>query len=107
MSDRITIDRLRRQCDRLNRITGQPTESYIREDDGTEHGRFVAQVGNYHLSQAYGGVSLHQMVSTSGAVRDVLSLGHCPKRELFDRMLAFIEGIETANGNRTIREHLR
>ena len=104
MKDRITIKQLSAQVERLNRLTGQPLEPYVREDDGTEHGRFAAQIGNYHVSQAYGGVRLHQMATPGGGVRDVLSLGYCSKRELYDRLLAFIEGIETANGNRTIRE---
>ena len=103
MRDRITINHLRRQCERLNKITGQPPEPWIRNDDG----RLVAQIGNYHLSQAYGGVALHQMVADGGAVRDVLSTGHCPKRELYYRMVAFIEGMATANGERPIVERIR
>ena len=103
MNNRITIARLRQQCDRLNRLTGNPTEPYIRDADG----RLVAQIGNYHLSRAYGGVALHQMVSDGGAIRDVLNTGHCPNRELHGRILAFIEGMETAAGDRPIMERIR
>ena len=55
-----------------------------------------AQIGNYHIDGAYGGVSLHQMVNDGGGIRDVFSCGHVPKRELFDRICAFMEGIRTA-----------
>lgn len=102
-TDMITIAHLRRQCERLNKLTGQPIEPYIRNDDG----RLVAQVGNYHLSQAYGGVALHQMVADNGAIRDVLNTGHCPKREIYYRIVAFIEGMATAKGDRPIVERIR
>jgi hypothetical protein len=55
----------------------------------------TANVGNYHLSHAYGGVSLHQMSNLGGGVRDVFSCGHVPKRNLCDRMFAFLAAKET------------
>ena len=52
-----------------------------------------AQVGNFHISGAYGGYSLHQ-ITNRGGERDVLRTGHVPARELYNRMTAYIRGID-------------
>lgn len=85
--NRITDKYLDAIVDRLNRITGSPAAPYI---DGK------AQVGNYHISHAYGGVCLHRMHNESGGVSSPLSTGHIPKRELAGLMHAFIAGMEVA-----------
>lgn len=82
---RITDKHLQARIDWLNKITGSPVEPYT---DGK------AQVGNYHLSHAYGGVCLHRMHNESGGVSSPLSSGHVPKRELSGLLDAFIKGIE-------------
>lgn len=92
---RITEKMLKARVEWLNEMTNNPTESYVRNGEG----RLKAQIGNYHISGAYGGVCLHQMVTDGGGVRDVFSCGHIPKRELFDRICAFMDGIRTANEN--------
>jgi len=74
---------------RINRITGSPSEPYIKNAEG----KHIAQIGCYHLSGAYGGVSLHRMVSDGGGAADVLRCGHVPKRELLSLMFAYIEGL--------------
>jgi hypothetical protein len=84
--NRVTEKQLQAIVDRLNRITGSPMEPYI----GRE-----AQIGNYHLSHAYGGVCLHRMFNEGGGVSSPLSIGHVPKRELAALMYAYISGIET------------
>lgn len=86
---RITIKNLQSVCDRLNRITNSPMVPYAGG---------VAQIGNYHISQAYGGYCLHRMHNDGGGVSSPLSTGHIPARELFGLMYAFIYGIETARG---------
>ena len=53
-----------------------------------------ANVGNYHISGAYGGVSLHQMANTSGGIHEVFGCGHVPKRDLYNRMHTFLLGLE-------------
>lgn len=83
--NRITDKYLDAIVDRLNRNTGSPAAPYI---DGK------AQVGNYHISHAYGGVCLHRMHNESGGVLSPLSTGHIPKRELAGLMHAFIAGME-------------
>ena len=84
MANRITDKNLQAVCDRINRLMGTPMDPYI---DGK------AQIGNYHLSHAYGGVTLHCMHNESGGVLEPLMTGHVPKRELYNQMFAFIAGI--------------
>jgi hypothetical protein len=86
MTVRVTEKHLQAIVDRLNRITGSPTAPYI---DGK------AQIGNYHLSHAYGGVCLHRMFNDGGGVSSPLSTGHITKRELQGLLHAFISGIES------------
>ena len=84
--NRVTEKQLQSVVDRLNRITGSPLAPYV----GRE-----AQIGNYHLSHAYGGVCLHRMYNAGGGVTSPLSTGHIPKRELLGLLHAFINGIES------------
>lgn len=84
MADRITDKNLQAMCDRINRLMGTPMKPYI---DGK------AQIGNYHLSHAYGGVTLHRMHNESGGVSGPFMTGCVPKRELYNQMYAFIAGI--------------
>lgn len=85
--NRITEKHLQAIIDRLNRITGSPAAPYV---DGK------AQIGNYHLSHAYGGVCLHRMHNDGGGVSSPLSTGHVTKRELAGLLHAFIAGINTS-----------
>ena len=87
MTQRITDKQLQAIVDRLNRVTGSPAAPYI---DGK------AQIGNFHLSHAYGGVCLHRMHNECGGVSSPLSTGHISKRELAGLMYAFLAGIEFA-----------
>ena len=87
--NRITNKDLEAVVGRINRAMGAPAEPYRRVD-----GRTVANIGNYHISGAYGGVSLHRMVNAGGGVQDVFSSGHGTKRELYEKMHAFLAGIE-------------
>lgn len=83
---------LRARVDMLNKLAGAPLTPWIRTADG----RNVAQVGNFHLSGAYGGVSLHCMHNEAGGLRDVFGCGHITRRELFDRLCAYMQGFEDA-----------
>jgi hypothetical protein len=87
---RVTNLQLEAVVERINRVTGADQSSYTRGADG----KLRANIGNYHLSFAYGGVSLHRMMSDGGGVEDVFRCGHIPKRELLNRMHAFIDGLE-------------
>ncbi len=96
MTYRITEKMLEARVSMLNRITDQPETPWSKTADGPG-----SNIGNYHVSHAYGGVCLHQMVNnTHGAIRDVFSCGHIPKRELFDRICAMMDGIEAVTDKR-------
>jgi hypothetical protein len=90
---RITNSELQAIVDRINKITNSPRGSYVKDDSG----KFKAQIDNYHLSFAYGGVSLHRMTNESGGVIDVLSCGHVSKRELQRMMFSYISGLNDAD----------
>ena len=90
MTYRITQSMLEKRVEYLNKITGSPETPWVRDADGN----FTSNIGNYHLSGAYGGVSLHRMMNESGGIEDVFSCGHTPKRELFNRLCSFIDGYE-------------
>jgi hypothetical protein len=90
MSSRITKVNLESVVRRINTLTSSPQETYVKQLDG----RFVAQIGNYHLDDAYGGWALHRIVNESGAVSDVLGVGHVSKPELYRLLHSFIRGLE-------------
>lgn len=81
----------------LNELTGNPASPYRLED-----GRWIPNPGAYLLSSAYGGWALHQM-APGGGERDVLSSGHIPARELYERMHAYRYGLEAARAQQAAR----
>ena len=89
---RITDKHLEALCARVNRMTQSPQEAYTKGEDGKYH----ANIGNYHTSHAYGGVSLHRMQTEGGGISDVLRCGHVPKRRLWDMMQAYVSGLDEA-----------
>lgn len=93
---RVTKKDLQAIVDRINRIKNTPQTTYTRkiQPDGTT--KLMANVGNYHLIFAYGGVSLRQISNESGGTCDVLLSGHVPKRELQRLLVAYIKKIEDA-----------
>ena len=86
-----TLKMLESIVDRINKMTNNPIESYSRIDD-----KFTANIGNYHLSGAYGGYALHRMHNLGGGVSDVFQCGHVSKREMLNRLNAFIAGYNAA-----------
>jgi hypothetical protein len=91
MTTRITIKHLDAKADTINRMTNSPVES-----SRTVDGNYVANVGNYHISGAYGGYCLHRMVNEGGGVSDVFSCGHVSARELAGLMSAYMAGLYDA-----------
>lgn len=77
----------------INRITNSPEVSWERHK--LTDGRLISKsnIGNYHLSYAYGGVSLHRMSNESGGVSTPINSGHVSKRELYNLMQAYISGL--------------
>lgn len=94
---RITEANLQAVVDRLNQITGSPMQSWEAGPDG----RHRACVGNYHLSFAYGGVSLHRHVNEGGGITEPLRTGHIPKRELYNLLQSYIYGLLDAQEKAT------
>ena len=90
MANTVTRKQLDSIVERINRTMQAPMECYSKD----EQGDYRANIGNYHLSGAYGGFSLHRMVNESGGVSDVFQCGHVTKRELASMMYAFLKGID-------------
>jgi len=75
-------------CDVINEMTGSPKATYTRTE-----GRYIANIGNFHLSQANGGVCLHRILNEGGGVSCPIINCHVPKKDLFNQMQAFIAGM--------------
>ena len=74
---RVTEKDLKNLVARLNKMAGFDNPEY-------------STIGAYCLSFAYGGVSLHRYVNERGGVTDVFRSGHVPKRDLYNRIHAYI-----------------
>jgi hypothetical protein len=90
MRARVTLSMVLSLVDRLNALTGSHPDAYSKNDAGT----YRPNVGNYHVSRAYGGMALHRMGNEHGGITDVLHSGHISARELYERIHAYIRGIE-------------
>lgn len=92
MANRITDAQLKLVCDRINKTFGLPTEPYTKTVDADGNDKWTPNPGVFHLSYAYGGVSLVRMANADGGESNVLGCGHIPKRELYALMHAFLSG---------------
>lgn len=88
--ERITEKDLLNIVTRINRAAGTPLTYNDKQPDG----KFKANIGNYHLDFAYGGVRLVQTQNEGGGIRNVTTGGYGTKRELYHQMLAYLAGIE-------------
>ena len=84
--NRITQRDLESTVSIINRTTGNQEKSW--------GGPGQANIGNYHLDYAYGGVKLIQMTNEHGGCRDILRCGYTTKRLLYGLLCAFLEGLE-------------
>lgn len=87
------MERITRKCvellaDRINEVKGTPKITWGKDANGKNK----ANIGNYHIDGAYGGVSLHCIVNEAGGVDEIFGCGHITKRDLWNRMRAFLEG---------------
>ena len=87
---RTSIKTLEKLCDWINEATGSPMTPYT----GDENGNMRANIGNFHLSLAYGGVCIHRMANDGGGVTTPIFQAHLPKKEAEARMRAFLRGLE-------------
>jgi len=83
---RITKAQIEAVIDWLNKELNRPLKPYENID-----GKLTAQIGNFHLYQAYGAYGLHEMANESGGVRQTISLG--TKKELFNSLHRLLDGI--------------
>lgn len=91
MTNRITRSHLDAKAATINSMTKSPAERSCTVD-----GKYRANVGNYHISGAYGGYSLHRMVTEGGGASDVFDCGHIPARQLAALMSAYTAGLYEA-----------
>jgi hypothetical protein len=89
---RVSLEMLKNKIDYLNQITNSPSKPYSVID-----GKHKANIGNFHLYQAYGAYGLHRMVNEGGGVSDSYIYGLHSKKELKEKLSAFIQGIEFNN----------
>lgn len=89
---RITEKHLEAVVARINAATNSPALPWSPRDGGGMR----ANVGNHHLDYAYGGVALHRMESEGGGVSTPIGGCYCTKRELYERMHAYLAGLQVA-----------
>ena len=98
--DRITQKDLDRMVDRINKVTSSPPTPYTQtkkhvlagENQKYQRAIYKANIGNYHLDYAYGGVKLVRMVNDGGGITVISSGGYGTKRALYHWMGAFLAG---------------
>lgn len=92
--ERITQKDLEVLTERINKATGSPLEPYRRRGKyGKRKAGFTANIGNHHLSYAYGGVELQRTTSEGGGVTVTSHNGYGTKRELYNFMIAYLDGL--------------
>lgn len=82
---RITQHDLEGSVQRLNELTGNPIAPYT-----GENGKYKANIGNYHLDYAYGGVKLVRMQSEDGSITTISAGGYVTKRDLYNQIHTLI-----------------
>tara|TARA_Y100000310_G_scaffold220022_1_gene221455 strand:+ start:718 stop:1029 length:312 start_codon:yes stop_codon:yes gene_type:complete len=101
--DKIKISDIETKLTYLNELTGNPVEPWnipAPFPGGSGEPGTRANVGNYHLSQAYGGFGINRMSNGGGGCTDPIFCGHRPKRECYNLLCAYIRGIENKQANR-------
>jgi hypothetical protein len=86
---RTTLAHLEMLTAELNKLLNRPLKPYEKDN-----GKRTAQIGNFHIYQAYGAVGLHEMVNENGGVRETIGLG--TKKELYTALHKLIQGVELA-----------
>ena len=86
---RTTLTQINLLIDELNKQLNRPLKRYIKVN-----GKLTAQIGNFHLYQAYGAYGLHEMATDGGGIRQTIDLG--TKKELYTALHKLIQGVELA-----------
>ena len=82
---RVSQSLLVKAIDHLNRVTGNPVDTYKKEGRS-----FDAQIGNYHLWCGNGSYSLYQIATKGGGVHDIL--WGKTKNDIYGKLDAFLKG---------------
>tara|TARA_Y100000310_G_scaffold82378_1_gene78989 strand:+ start:79 stop:552 length:474 start_codon:yes stop_codon:yes gene_type:complete len=88
--ERITIKQIERKINYLNEITGNPLKPY---SWNKKEEKLTSNAGCYYWSGSYGGYKLEQICKGGGS-SDPIYTGFVPKRELYNKICAFVRGIE-------------
>lgn len=83
---RITIKQIEAVIEWLNTELKRPLKPYE-----NINGINQAQIGNFHLYQAYGAYGLHEINNEHGGVKTIIHLG--TKKELFNSIHRLLDGI--------------
>jgi hypothetical protein len=92
---RIAQHDLQARVNRINRTLGLPEDPYQAERG--PNGELQGNPGTFKMDGAYGGWALNRMARDGGTGEScVLTRGSA--RDLYDRMGAFLDGIDAARG---------
>jgi hypothetical protein len=91
--NRITSKTLKARIETINTMLGNNPAPYTKGDDG----KLVANIGTLYLSGAYGGYCVNKIVTDGGGVTTPIWEGHIPAREAYDRICAFMRGLDYRN----------
>jgi len=86
---RINQSNLEAVVTRINQLTNSPLVPWSKD----KQGKFKANIGNYHIDSAYGGHRLVRHINEGGGITVIID-GFSPKRELYEKMHAFIMGMD-------------
>ena len=99
---RITLKDLDHVVDAVNTLQGIPLEPWTKVE-----GKLVPTAWNYHIGGAYGGWRLEQHGASGSGIRDVLQVGHVPKRKLHGLLQAYRDGLRDGLKAANITVHTR
>ena len=85
---RTSIATLKTLVEQINIAKNAPLTPYT-----NDNWKMRGNVGNYHLSQAYGGVCVHLMANENGGVTTPIWHGHIAKRDAENMIRAFLRGM--------------
>ena len=83
---RITLSDLENRLLNLNQSKGTPSTPHSPSDTMIPGAGIKSNVGNYHLSQAYGGFNVYEMANDAGGIKEPAGSGHVTKRECLERI---------------------
>lgn len=84
---RITIKDIEMRLQYINELTKSPLTTYTKDKDG----KFIANIGNFHIYRAYGSIGVHRISNKGGGVETIIGLG--TKKECYNELNALIKGI--------------